>query len=245
MQRKLGRPAADPLRGAGQLLTLFGSGFSSSTWAAQTANGSYPTVSPDGLSVTVNGVPAPLLYTSPDQINLQVPFETSASGPTALVLRTAFGYAVTQSLEVIGSNARVFATPLAMGECLSSWAGETYTFAINADDTRNSCTNPAQPGSVVTIFVDGIGPGDGSQVTGGIIAPGSTTAYGSSIASPDTNGWSVVSTTPLAGSITGMYAVKIQVGNSGYDVDGKLQIGTVLTGNLLDIRVAPDISQAN
>jgi hypothetical protein len=133
----------------GQLLTLFGSGFSNQAWAGQPVNGIYPVVSPDAVSVNINGVPAPLLYTSPDQINLQVPFETGVSGlnlgfqagvtgPATLTLQTASGQIVSQELNVVHSNPRVFESPLPMGECLSSWAGEMYTFAKNADGTRNS-----------------------------------------------------------------------------------------------------------
>jgi hypothetical protein len=100
---------------------------------------------------------------------------------------------------------------------------------------------------VVTFFLDGLGTGDGSQVTGAIIAQGATTALTASIASPATNPWSIVSFQPLIGSINGMYAVQVQVGTSGYDVDEPLEISNpqqmnVFTGNAVDIRIASDAS---
>ena len=59
----------------GMILSLFGTRLSNSTKAA-------PSVplpqSMDGVSVTVNGVRAPLYYISPGQLNVQVPYETAA-----------------------------------------------------------------------------------------------------------------------------------------------------------------------
>ena len=38
----------------------------------------------DNVSVTVNGVAAPLYYISPTQLNVQIPYETPASGKVTL-----------------------------------------------------------------------------------------------------------------------------------------------------------------
>jgi len=64
----------------GMLMGIYGSGLASSTAAAKVLPLSN---SLGGVSVTVNGWPAPLLYVSPTQINIQVPYEAGA-GPAVL-----------------------------------------------------------------------------------------------------------------------------------------------------------------
>ena len=61
----------------GSLATLYGYNLADGTHTASLgANGSYPR-SISGVSVTVNGVSAPLTMVSPQQINFQVPWETA------------------------------------------------------------------------------------------------------------------------------------------------------------------------
>ena len=61
------------------LMAVFGTQLANTT---QAASGLPLTTSLAGVSATVNGWPAPLLYVSPAQINLQVPYETSAGVAT-------------------------------------------------------------------------------------------------------------------------------------------------------------------
>jgi uncharacterized protein (TIGR03437 family) len=63
----------------GMLMAVYGTQLGNST---QTAQGALDN-SLAGVSATVNGWPAPLLYVSPSQINIQVPYETGA-GPAVL-----------------------------------------------------------------------------------------------------------------------------------------------------------------
>ena len=62
------RPSVSP----GQLLSVFGTRLANATGTAAGIPLSY---SIEGVFATVNGVAAPLLYVSPGQINLQVPYE--------------------------------------------------------------------------------------------------------------------------------------------------------------------------
>ncbi len=229
----------------GQLLTIFGSGLENSAWIAAPVDGQYPTASPDQLTVTVNGTPAPLLYTSPDQINLQIPFEVSGSSTATLVLNSPVLGSVSQNLRVVDSNPTAFEVPVEPGDCLTSWAGEMNTLAKNADGTRNSCGNPAQPGSIVRFYLNGLGLVDGPQTTGALIQKGATTSVQASLGAAPMNGWSVVDITPLFGSIAGMYAVDVNVGNSGYDVAAYLGLNGVQVNDVVDIRVVPDATQVS
>ncbi len=68
----------------GALVTIFGSNLSSTTQTSAGPN--YATQLPGSSTrVTFGGIPAPLLYISPNQINVQVPFEVSGAGVDVIV----------------------------------------------------------------------------------------------------------------------------------------------------------------
>jgi uncharacterized protein (TIGR03437 family) len=67
----------------GMILSIFGSNLALTT---APANSVPLPVSLDNISVTVNGVPAPLYYVSPTQLNVQIPYETPASGTATVVV---------------------------------------------------------------------------------------------------------------------------------------------------------------
>ena len=74
-------PPTYPVSG-GTLISAFGSGLATAAEQAQAIP--LPT-NLGGVSVTVNGVAAPLLFVSGEQINLQVPFGASGSSATIVV----------------------------------------------------------------------------------------------------------------------------------------------------------------
>jgi len=64
----------------GSLMSIFGSGLANST---NTVSKAPLPITLDGVSVRINGVDAPIVYISPTQINVQVPYEVGA-GPAVL-----------------------------------------------------------------------------------------------------------------------------------------------------------------
>jgi uncharacterized protein (TIGR03437 family) len=124
----------------GGLFTLFGRFLSSAT--AEAASSPLPTRL-GGTEVIINGVKAPLLYVSPEQVNGQVPAELAA-GPGGIIVRTGLGQ--TSSIPVnLGSAAPEFF--LVDGQVL----------ALNPDGTINSPGNPAPQGSFISAFLTGQG----------------------------------------------------------------------------------------
>ncbi len=96
-----------------------------------------------GITVMANGQPVPLLYASPTQLNVQIPYEVS--GNVILIVTTPNGTATTS----------FYVVPLAP--------------SIVAMTTRNSlcsASNPAMPGGNVTVFVTGLGASVSPAVTG-------------------------------------------------------------------------------
>ncbi len=95
-----------------------------------------------GTTVTINGTPAPILYTHADQTNVIVPW--GATGTTANIVVTS-GSTVSQTLSVPMAAA---APGLFTGSTALAW---------NQDGTLNSATNAATAGSVLVLYANGLG----------------------------------------------------------------------------------------
>jgi len=65
----------------GMAMTIFGSGLAPSTWSASTLPLPAQLA---GVSVTINGIGAPLYYVSPTQLNIQIPYEVPVNALVSL-----------------------------------------------------------------------------------------------------------------------------------------------------------------
>ena len=148
--------AGGPLAGRiapGELISLYGLNLGPATPVTGTfdAAGFLPATL-GGVTVTIHGAAAPLLYVSDTQINAVAPIELSASSTVDL------NFAVLTFRTIVDSVApQVFRNP------------DGSAAAINQDGTVNSQTNPAKVGSYVSIWATGTGyfPGsDGQMATG-------------------------------------------------------------------------------
>jgi uncharacterized protein (TIGR03437 family) len=114
-----------------------------------------------GVTVTFGGTPAPLLYVSSSQINVEVP-----AGSSPVMQVTVNGASSAPRLfQQATSNLNLFAN-LASNEVSCPAQGIVASgfqpLAMNADGSLNSCSNPAKPGATVSFFVDGVGLPSGS-----------------------------------------------------------------------------------
>lgn len=119
-------------------------GFNLSSGKA-TATAPYPFTLAD-VSVTVNGVPAPMLYVQSTLVNFQVPWEVQP-GPGSVVV-TVNG--------VSGAPVTVPIGTAAPGIFLENSAGAGAV--VNANGQLNSVSNPAATGSLVSVYLTGSGP---------------------------------------------------------------------------------------
>jgi uncharacterized protein (TIGR03437 family) len=125
----------------GELASIFGTSFASQNAAA----GLPATTALGGVSVTVNGKAAPILFVTPYQVNFQVPWETT--GSTASIVVTANGR----------SSPAVNVTVLTADPGL--FVSSTGQAAVqNADSSANTPSNPAKVGSTITAYFTGTGP---------------------------------------------------------------------------------------
>jgi uncharacterized protein (TIGR03437 family) len=160
-------PLAAASVASGELVTLYGVGLGPAVGIAgkPDQNGLFPTEL-GGVRVVVGGVAAALLYVGRDQINFQAPF----FGPYG---QTTGGAAAPQTVLV--------ATPTGPLPALQAQtAGSIGIFAVlNEDGSANSASNPAADGSIVTLYLTGLGALS-SSARSGAISPSamSTFQYG-------------------------------------------------------------------
>ena len=147
----------------GGVMTLFGSGF-----PATNANASAPPflTSLAGVSVTVNGTPAPVYsvygLASPPQISAIVPF--AVTGSTATIVVTVGGTksnAVTVPLAPTSPG--IFSIPA---------NGIGSAAALHSDYSLVSATSPATQGEIISMYLTGLGATN-PKVQDGAAAPGS------------------------------------------------------------------------
>ena len=125
----------------GSLITIFGSSL-----APITGNASFVPLpmSIADTSVTVNGIPAPVLFESPTQINAQLPWEIPV-GTATVVVRTRGASSLPMSIAVQAAAPGLF----------TDEGGNAA--ALNADGSVNSKAHPAAAGSSISIFFTGQG----------------------------------------------------------------------------------------
>ena len=143
----------------GSLITVFGSNLAPATMAAPTA--SLPR-SLGGVTLSINGIAAPLLFVSPAQMNAQVPFEVSEGWAKA-------------EIQVAGmpSVAITFKVAAAAPGLFSNIQNQPAGQGAVADG--NTPDNPASADSTVTVYLTGQGAVTPPVATGEP-APGATLA---------------------------------------------------------------------
>lgn len=132
-----------PMIAPGCLISIYGANLAAS--AAQATTLPLPT-SLSGTTVLINGVPAPLLFVSPGQINAQVPVETEMA-PARLVVRGPAGDSTPASFNV---------NPTAPGVMTLLLTG--HALAVNLPGgSLNSAENAALPGQYIMVYITGQG----------------------------------------------------------------------------------------
>jgi uncharacterized protein (TIGR03437 family) len=164
--------------GRNQLLTVFGTGLGPATGVSATGNA---TTTLAGVNLNFGSVSAPLLYVSSTQVNFAVPPVDSGQSSATMQLTVDNAAALPRLIPLTNSpNPSLFENT---AEPPVSSLG-FVALALNADGSMNSAANPAKPGSVVSVFANGLAPDP--RVTA--LPPQLST----------TNGWSVTGITPAS-----------------------------------------------
>jgi uncharacterized protein (TIGR03437 family) len=129
----------------GTIVSLYGEGFSTQT--ALATSGFLPRLL-DGVVALVNGVAAPLFFTSPNQINFQTPMEVV---PGEVFLQVRSGGLLSNAI-----RARVEDTSPGIFTITQNGTGEAV--AVTAENYQLvSAANPARAGRYISVFCTGLG----------------------------------------------------------------------------------------
>ncbi len=133
----------------GEVVTIFGTNIGPATAAGLTLNSSGTVqTSLSGASVTFNGVAAPLIYVSLNQINAVVPYEISGMQSVPVVVTTNSTASATFNVIVVATAPALFA----LGQ-----NGSGQGAILNQNGSVNGTSNTAAPGSIIVIYATGEG----------------------------------------------------------------------------------------
>ncbi|HEX3877886.1 MAG TPA: hypothetical protein VHW24_12925, partial [Bryobacteraceae bacterium] len=181
-------------------------------------DGTFP-VTFQRLTVMANDIAAPLLYISRQQVNFQAPYELAGSPGATLTLNyldpNSEPVSDARTLSVTATNPVAF-----LSQTITP--SQTTPLILNADGTVNSATNPAAAGSVVTMFMDGLGTASVQPATGVVnanpkaplsvpIAVIPSCAGGSCFPAP-----SFVAAESLPGAISGVTQVQLRAPDNSH-----------------------------
>ncbi len=165
---------------------------------------------PDGLSSNVIvtfdsvpagiSVPAHLTYVSPTQINVQVPWELQ--GSTSAQIKVAVGYY---------SNSNVITVPISNYSPAFFEVGTGVVAARDSNAAVVNASNPAQRGSAVALYVNGLGPVSNQPASG---EPASLTVLGRTPVLPVVmigDQQAAVSFSGLTPGLAGLYQVNVTI----------------------------------
>lgn len=121
----------------GAWISIYGANLAQSTreWRAADFNGAILPTTLDGVTVHINGVPAPVAYISPTQLNVLVP-SPIATGSVPVTVTTALGASAPRTTAV---------QPVA----------PTWLAAVHANGASVSPSEPAAPGEQIVLYGSG------------------------------------------------------------------------------------------
>jgi uncharacterized protein (TIGR03437 family) len=128
----------------GKLLEIYGSGLGPAQPVSQTGP---PSMELAGTTVSFNGMPAQILYSSATQVAAIAPY--TLAGANAQI-----------AVSYRGDNSEVFSVPVAPSSpelFTANQTGSGQAAALNADGTVNSATNPIKIGDSITLYGTGEG----------------------------------------------------------------------------------------
>ncbi len=146
-----------------------------------------------GSQVLVDEIAAPVLYSSPTQINAVVPFEVE--GRDRITVSAGSARAV---LALTAAQPEIFKT------------ADGYAAALNEDGTINSKTNPAKSGSLVTVWGTGA-PDWPAGTVDGSINPSSPLTYLSVGVRPELQDTQVAFAGAAPGMVAGVFQVNVRL----------------------------------
>jgi uncharacterized protein (TIGR03437 family) len=161
-------------------------------------------------SVTINGIPAPVVFVSPGQINVEVPASLATVAapnlaPAAVVVTTPAGSSTAEVAALAGSAPGLFTLD-------ASGCGQVAALNVTPAGATsiNSPANSAAPGDYVALFGTGFGPAV-QQPADGMGPAGATTLQTIPLFRLDNNPFTSLSYAGLAPGLAGVDQINMQL----------------------------------
>ncbi|HEY6391144.1 MAG TPA: SBBP repeat-containing protein [Bryobacteraceae bacterium] len=215
----------------GQLVSLFGEGIGPDRPVqAQPKDGFIPvSLGFSGISVTFNGVPAPILYGSSGQVNVQVPYEVA--NLDSVTMKLQFGMTTSTAVfSVVPSQPSAFVQAVSYASCNGEIRESLLPVAVNADGSLSDCGNRAPRGTFVYVFLNGLGLAGGHPVTGAITTSDAPAISATAALNPLNTGFSTepILVTPDVGQINSVWQAKIAIPSTS--LGSSLQLALTVNG---------------
>lgn len=216
----------------GSIATIFGSNLNSGVTV------SFPTIGLDGrlatslggASVTINGVLAPLFYSAPGQLIVQIPFELAGLATATVQATVGAQTSVSRSISL---------DAFAPGIFTANRQGTGAAAALRQDNvTPVSAQNPARPNEIIVLYATGLGAVIPPLATGAR-STGNPTVSTPIVTIDGIPG--VVIFSGAAPGFTGLYQINVQIPastRSASDIPVVLSIGG-RQSNSVTIAVSP------
>jgi len=216
----------------GQAVAIFGANLGAGAPASmQLTDAGLVATSLAGTGVYFDGIPAPLLFASPGQVNAIVPFGI-ASDSTQVQVQSQGQWSDPMTMPVAASSPGIFSAD-------TSGIGQGLIF--NADGTRNTANRPAAAGSAVVLFLTGAGlttPAlpDGTLVPGDLL-PKPVLPVSAQIGGQAAH---VIGASDMTGVVAGILQINLQIPDNtppGPAIPVVVQIGNAFSQPNLTVAV--------
>lgn len=154
-----------------------------------------------GMQVTFNGVAAPLVYVSSYVMSAIVPYEISSASQASVQVSSGGLLSTPQTFPIL---------PSAPGIFTGQSSGSGQAAILNQDSSINADSNPAAPGSIVSIYATGGGQTSPPQSTG-VLAPGAASLNAAVTATIGGQPATVLYAGQAPGEVAGVMQVNVQI----------------------------------
>ncbi len=147
----------------GELITLFGTGFTTATQFIQGGQPFPPSLG--GVSVTINGIACPIYYVSPTQLSVIVPYAVASNQTGLANIQVTNGSSVSNVVQIYLTDAAPGAFSQETTPVLTTLSGQPSIDGIGYAAARHAATgelvtpsNPAQDNEYISVYLTGLGP---------------------------------------------------------------------------------------
>jgi uncharacterized protein (TIGR03437 family) len=148
----------------GAWISIYGTNLATGTrtWYASEFNGNVLPFYVDGVSVLINGLPAPVYYVSPTQLDVQVPLAPVNTSPATVVVSRDGQASSTVKVNLLGKNPALFTYPA--GGLTFAAAVAVSSGIIVGDPSVEPGTAKVRPGDYVELYVNSMLPSKSGSI---------------------------------------------------------------------------------